>query len=146
MRKASSFTDRRGFSLIEAVLTIAVFGFLVTALAGGYAAGRATAAAAGLRTRAVFLAEEGLEAVRALRDQNFANIPDGTYGLTLSSGVWRLTSAPETVDVFTRRLTITTLSANRRQVTALVSWSERPGYDRTVTLASELTNWRTRTR
>ncbi|HTY39528.1 MAG TPA: type II secretion system protein [Candidatus Paceibacterota bacterium] len=146
MQKVSSSTDRRGFSLIEAILTIAVFGFLVTALAGGYAAGRASASAAGFRTRAVFLAEEGLEAARTLRNQNFSNLPDGTYGLALVGGIWHLAGAPETIDAFTRRLTITTLSAGRRQVTVSVGWSERPGYDRSVTLTSELTNWRVRTR
>ena len=34
------------------------------------------------RARAATLADEGLEAVRNIRDANFSNLTDGTFGLT----------------------------------------------------------------
>lgn len=142
MQKASLHTDRRGFSLVEAILTVSLFGFLVVALAGGYVAGRSTTSGSALRGRAVFLAEEALEAARSLRNQSFSNLTSGTYGLTLMNGTWQLSNTPETLGTFRRRLTITSLDADRRQVEAIVSWQERPGYERSVTLTSELTNWR----
>src|SRR5688572_29868315 len=81
VRRAVKLPSQQGFSVVEVLLAATVFGFLVTALIGAIVYGRASTAAAGDRARAVILAEEGVEAVRNLRDAAYANLTDGTYGL-----------------------------------------------------------------
>ncbi|HSX16946.1 MAG TPA: hypothetical protein VLH86_02490 [Patescibacteria group bacterium] len=70
--------DQRGFSVVEALLAAAVFGFLVTGLIGAIVYGRASTADAGDHQRAALLAEEGIEATRNIGTASFANLVDNT--------------------------------------------------------------------
>jgi hypothetical protein len=54
---------------------------MITGLMGLYFYSTAAISTSGDRVRAVLLAEEGLEAVRSIRDTGFRNLVDGTYGL-----------------------------------------------------------------
>ena len=71
----------KGFSLVEVILSSAVFALLVTALVGAYLYGQESTALAGNRARAVMLAEEGLEATRNIRDGGFNDLGVGIHGL-----------------------------------------------------------------
>ncbi|HSX28912.1 MAG TPA: hypothetical protein VLF60_05695 [Candidatus Saccharimonadales bacterium] len=65
----------------------------------------------------------------------------GSYGLAQSGGSWAFTGTSDTADIFTRKITITTSSTNRKTVTSTVTWPEPGGTTGTVTLTAELTNW-----
>ncbi len=129
-----------GFSPIEVLLAATIFGMLVTALVGVIIFGRASTASSGDRVRAVQLAEEGLEAVRNLRDENLANITDGTYGLAQSGGVWTLAGSSDTSGIYIRQVTIASVDSKRKTVTANVAWPQTVGTG-TVSLESRLTGW-----
>lgn len=131
----------RGFSLVEVLLAVSVFGLIVTALFGGLIYGTQSTALAGQRARATMLADEGLEAVRNIRDENFSNLTDGTYGLTISGNQWTLSGAQDTTDIFTRSLAISSIDSNRKQITATVSWQQTPQRTGSVALTTYLTNW-----
>ena len=133
-----------GFSLVEVILSSAVFVLLVTALVGAYLYGQEATALAGNRARANMLAEEGLEAVRNIRDNDFASLTPGSKGLAISANQWVFSGASDATDIFTRSTTISPVggaSSNRKNITASVTWQQNPQRIGTVSLVSRLTNW-----
>src|SRR3989338_8775947 len=130
-----------GFSLVEVILSSAVFAMLVTAFVGAYLYGQESTALAGNRARATLLAEEGLEAARNIRDAGFSNLADGAYGLTTTSNQWNLSGSSYATDIFTRQLTISSVDAKRKSVTANVIWQQNPQRIGLVSLATRFTNW-----
>ncbi len=133
-----------GFSAVDVLLAAALLGLLVMAMIGSLIFGEQSSQVSGARGRAILVAEEGLEAVRNIRDNSFGNMINGTYGLAVSGGVWTFSGSSDLTDIFTRAITIadSTVSASFKLVTALVTWqqtAQRPG---SVELKTEMTNWR----
>lgn len=141
MPKAWSRTNRPAFSLVEIILASALFGLLVTALAGAYLLGQETTALAGSRARAGLLAEEGLEATRNIRDAGWANLIDGAHGLAVAGNQWTFSGTQDTSDIFTRQLSIATVDAKRKTITSQVTWQQNQQRAGAVTLTTRLTNW-----
>lgn len=140
--RSHDHSDRsKGFSLVEVLLAVSLFGLIVTALVGGLIYGQQSTVLAGQRARAIMLADEGLEAVRNIRDESFFNLTDGIYGLAISSNQWTLSGISDTTDIFTRAIAISTINANRKQVTSTVSWPQTPQRTGSVTLTTYLTAW-----
>jgi Tfp pilus assembly protein PilV len=132
--------SNRGFSVVEVLLAATVFGFLVTGLCGAIIYGRQGTANAGDRSRAVFLAEGGCEAVRNIRDAGYANLTNGTFGLVASGSHWVLSGSSDTIGIYTRQITITELDSNRKRITCTVSWNSG-GAVRSTSVNTRLTNW-----
>ena len=132
--------SQSGFSPVEVLLAATVFGFLVTALVGAMVYGQASTAQAGERVRAQAIADEGVEAVRNIRDAAYSNIVDGTYGLVQSGGVWTLSGSSDVTDRFTRQAAISTVDATRKNVAVTVTWPQGTTTAQT-TVNSRLSNW-----
>lgn len=134
-------TKIRGFSLIEALLAATVFGMVATAVIGGIVYGRAATAQSGDRARAVMLAEEGIEAMRNIRDAGFSNLVDGTYGLAQSGNQWVTSGSSDVNGIYTRQVTVATVDSVRKNITTTVSWANG-SVSRQTQVASRLANWR----
>lgn len=134
-------TNTRGSFLLEALLASAVGALFVIALGSAYLYGQEAAVVAGNRTRALLLGEEGLEAARNIRDDDFSNLVAGTHGLAISSNQWSLFGANDTADIFTRRLIVSDIDATRKLVTAEVTWQQTPQRTGLISLTTRLTNW-----
>mgnify|MGYP001582734235 CR=1 FL=1 len=134
--------NSKGFSLVEVLLAVSVFALIVTGLVGGLIYGQQSTALSGARVRAEMLADEGLEAVRNIRDANFSNLTDGTFGLTTTGNQWNLSGSSDTTDIFTRAITISAVDANRKQVTSTVTWQQNPQRTGQIQVVTYLTNWR----
>lgn len=134
-------SSKSGFSLVEVILASAVFMLVVTALIGAYLYGQEATALAGNRARAVMLAQEGLEAVRNMRDFDFTNLADGTYGLSTAGNQWSFLGSQDISDMFTRQIIISSLDLTRRSITANVSWQQNPQRTGLISLTSRLTDW-----
>ncbi|HKX73532.1 MAG TPA: type II secretion system protein [Candidatus Saccharimonadales bacterium] len=132
--------NQRGFSPVEVLLAATVFGFLATAVIGAIIYGRSSTAAAGERSRAVALAEEGSEAIRNIRDANFANLTNGTYGLAQSGGAWTLSGTSDTTGIFTRQAVISTIDSTRKNVAVTVTWPQGATTAQT-SVSSRLSDW-----
>lgn len=147
MKKRSPYSifniphSTQGFSLVEVILASAVFVLLVSALVGAYLYGQESTVLAGNRARAVMLAEEGLEAVRNIRDAGFSNLTDGTYGLTTTGNQWSLSGSSDTSDIFNRQVVISSIDAMRKSVIASVTWQQNPQRAGLVSATTYLTNW-----
>lgn len=133
----------QGFLLVEVLLSSSLFIILVTGFAGVFYYGQQASILSGNRSKAVMYAEEGQEAVRSMKNINFANLADGVYGLTYSNNAWSFSGAQDTQGQFTRKATVSTIDANRKSVTIAVTWQEAQGRNGTVSIASRLTNWKT---
>lgn len=146
-----------GFSLIEVVISVALFAIIagggITGMIGPLSSGRSS----GEVTRATQLAQEGLEAVRSIRDRDFANIVSGTKGIGISSSLWSFTGTSDVSDKFTRIINIKNASRDAGGtlvasggttdpdtfvVETDVNWSYSTGDTRTVSMSTLLSNWR----
>lgn len=130
-----------GFSTIEILLAGSILVVIITALIGGVVYGRESTLLAGARNTATFLAEEGLEAARNLRDNAFANLTIGTHGLVISGNQWVFSGTSDAVDIFTRQIVITSAGTNRLQVTSTVTWQQDLQRSGSVSLVTNLDNW-----
>ncbi|MEN9552240.1 MAG: hypothetical protein RI935_617 [Candidatus Parcubacteria bacterium] len=135
--------SQRGFLLVEILLAVSMFTILLTAFATVFSYGIESSALSGGRTKALLLAEEGQEAIRSIKNSNFNSLTNGTYGLIYTSGAWQLNPTPITENGYTRSVTITTPSSNRRDIAVSVSWQQTPTRAGTITLNGRVTNWKT---
>lgn len=144
MKKAYSHINNKtsGFSLIEVLLTVAIFSMFVVALVGVLSLGEESSSLGGKRSQAVFLSEEGLEAVRNIRDENFTNLVDGSYGLVKIGNQWDLSPLPDVKDIFTRSINISTVDANTKLIISTVDWPQNLQRNGSVVLTTYLTNWK----
>jgi Tfp pilus assembly protein PilV len=133
-------SNQRGFSPVELLLAVAIFGLISVGVIGALVYGRESTAEAGNRARATLLAEEALEAVRNVRDASYASLADGTYGLSNASGSWVLSGSSDTTDIYSRSVTISSGGTNRKNITSTVSWPQASGTG-SVTVNARLTNW-----
>ncbi len=130
-----------GFTLLEVMLAVALLALLVVGFLGAWSYGQDALVSSGNRLRALYLAEEGLDALRNIRDQSYGAVAAGTHGLSTTSNQWSLSGASDVNGIFTRSIQIADVGANRKVATATVTWQQNAVRRGTVTLATELTNW-----
>jgi Tfp pilus assembly protein PilV len=116
----------KGQSLIELVIAIGIFVIIVSSLAilmfNSYDTGRLAAEI----TQANFLAEEGLEITRSIRDNNWQD----------------LTNLSDTIDgKFNRFVSIEDIGIDRKKITSRVTWQFTEQKSQEVQLITYLTNW-----
>ena len=127
--------NNKSFTLIE--VTVAIF-LLTVGTVGAFSLIQRTIVLSTIgaaQLQATYLAQEGIEIVRNIRDSNWLAGVD--WGNNLSSGV-------ETglLGRFDRQIVITELVPdNKIEVSVMVSWEER-GRSHQVTAQTELYNWR----
>ena len=139
--KKNNFLNK-GFSLIEALLSISIFSLLITVFVGSIIYGQESERLANDRARATFIAEEGLEAVRNIRDAGFENLVAGTYGLSISGNQWNFSGSSDTVEIFNRSVNISDLDEKTKLVKSTVEWQQNNQRSGIVSLETRMTNWR----
>jgi len=139
---ATRSPNNKGFSIIEALLAVSIAVLFVSFLIGGLAYSQESSFLAGKRTRAVFLAEEGLEAARNIRDNSFGNLTDGSYGLAIAGNEWNFAGASDTTEIFTRTINISAVNADTKLVSASVSWPQTAQRAGNISLETYFTNWK----
>ena len=132
---------RLGFGLLEVIISVAIFVMIVTGVFGALMYGQENTSFAGTRTRAIFLAEEGLEAIQSMRHNGFTSLTEGTHGIAITGNHWSLSGTSDITDIFTRAIEITNIDSKRKQITSRVSWSPDTGRAGEITLATYITNW-----
>ncbi len=143
IKKKKQF-EPNGFSLIEIVLSSGLLGLFALAFLGVLGFSQESTLRAGQRNRAIFLAEEGVEATQSIRDENFANLIAGDHGLKTDTK-WNFTNQPDIIDGFTRTLTIADVNSQTKQVTSQVAWKQSGGNQVSVSFSTLFTDWRTAT-
>lgn len=156
--KRYALRAKQGFGIIEIIIVIAVLAGAMFAFAQ-----MATISLKALReekkaVEASYLAQEAIEAVRAVRDSGWANISSLTAGNNyypqISGSAWILTGGVGTVGDYSRKIVISNVSrdpatddieasynydhndANTKKITATVSWDSK-----NITLVTYITNF-----
>ncbi len=147
-----------GQSVIEVIIAVAIFVILasgsVTVILGSFLSSRQGSE----ETQASFYAQEGLDAVKSIRDQSWEFLVDGDHGLSFAGGKWVFNGTSEVLGKYTRKITISpvnrsvggdiaptggTLDPNTKKAVALVTWNFTPIKTSSVEMSSYLTNWQT---
>jgi Tfp pilus assembly protein PilV len=139
----------RGVSMLEVIVASAISLLVVVGGAGAFMLALPSVITSVDRTQAAYLAEEGLEVVRILRDSswsgNIATLAAGTpYYLSYNSGTatWSSTTTNAYIGKFERSVTLAAVNrdasqnivtsggsndTNTRKATVTVSWLTRTG-------------------
>lgn len=147
-----------GFSLIEVVVGAAILAAAFAGLLGAYRMYLKAAYDTTDRIKAVFLAEEGLEAVRLIRDfgwtENIGSLPLNSLRYISWNGTrFTVTDLPQYINAFERSFILETVyrdaadsivssgapDPDTRKVTMKVSWPVR-GSTSTLSLSAYITN------
>lgn len=95
--------NNRGFLLVEALIGTSIISIIIVAVMLAFSGGLKLSNRNGLATRAGFLAGEGIEVARLIRDKGWdaylGSWPDGTaYRLVFNGGTWSTTTSNTFID------------------------------------------------
>ncbi len=137
----NKFTKLPGQTLIEVILAVALLAIFASTLSVYLNNQLAYMTRGQSALEAIYLAQEGLEASRSIRDIGWDYLATGTHGLLYEDSSWDFAGTHELIGKFTRTVSVADLSENERQVISLVTW---PGTSavRSIALATNLSNWR----
>lgn len=130
--------------MLDALMGIVVFSLFIVAVGSSLLFSQRGFLASGDHMRGAFLAEQSLEALRTMRDQDFSLLTAGTYGVQIGAGsTWELTgSGIVTSDGYTSTVTITASGTDTIFAAARTAWNHGMGRSGSVLLTTEVTNWR----
>jgi type II secretory pathway pseudopilin PulG len=143
--EGSIFNKMKGQSLLELIVAIGIFLILILVFFPLFLDSFNSSRLSQEFLVANFLAQEGLEATRSLRDNNWQNLTSGNHGLSVSDG--HFVFYGEEGDVSDqlregkRQIQIEDIDNYRKRVTSTVSWQFSQGRREKVELVSYFTNW-----
>ena len=157
INKSGLACQQGGFSLIEIIIAIAIFSIIIAGGLTGFIPVLNQNRQSNEIVEANRLAEEGLEAVRSIRNRDFNLLSAGNKGIGISSNLWDFSGTSDITDKFTRQISIT--AANRDAsgtlitsggttdpdtwlIKSLISWNYSVGNPKQFSLETILTNWR----
>lgn len=131
--------------LLDALLGAALFAVFIAAVGVTILVGQIGFLRSGDASRATFLSEKALEAVRTIRDADWDSLTaGGPYGVSLGSGgTWEFSGTGTTTsDGYTTSVTLTASGTDAFLITSNTSWSISQDRSGSVQLESMVTNWR----
>ncbi len=150
--------NKNGFTIIEILIAISIFAIFSTGVFYLSLDTIERDSKTTLSSQALLYAQEGIEAVRNIRDTAYLSLTNGDHGLDLASGSWTFVPAPETVDTsYARTITIedvyrdingdiasegTIFDPETKKITAEVTWNHRGIIPKSTSLISYMSNWR----
>lgn len=135
---------RPGFLLLEALIGFALFALFLTATGLTVLVSQQGTSAAAERSRATALASGALHGIMAMRDDAWGNLSAGAHGVAVVGGTWAFSGASVTTDDgYTTAVTLQEPASGRMLATATTAWQRGGSASGSVTIALELTDWRT---
>ncbi|MEX0587547.1 MAG: hypothetical protein WD159_02250 [Patescibacteria group bacterium] len=132
---------RPGQSLVEAIVAVGITVLVITGLVVLAVGAVRSATLSRNRSLAVQYAQEGMEALRSVRDRDFSELPtSGTSRVVWTGADWGVLAGTETIGNFTRCFTSEQVSAGKLKIALIVAWNDSAG-DHTVDLTTYLTDW-----
>jgi len=130
-----------GFTLVETLVAISIFTVSILSLMSVLASGISDTNYAKQKMVASYLAQEGIEYVRNMRDTDIISAVNGQAG-------WdAFKVAPKTYPItnpsfsgFTRTMSMTTINTNEVKIISNVSWTQASG-NYNATFSENLFNW-----
>ncbi len=154
-----SFSKTKGISVVEVVVASTIISVFFLSLAGVYNLYIKIGARGLNTTKAAFLAEEGVEVMKFLRDTSWSTridplIEGNTYYLSWNGSAWTTTTVPQYINEFERSVVLESVyrdsggdivvgsgteDVNTKKVTVSIAWTDR-GATTTKTVATYMTN------
>jgi prepilin-type N-terminal cleavage/methylation domain-containing protein len=150
--------EKKGFSLIEVILAIAIFAMFATAVLSLSVDTARRDIINTHRSNASLYVQEGLEAVKQMKSIDFDLINNGTYGLELENGAWSLTAEINPINnTYYRSLNISdvyrdndgnivdgglNLDPNLKKVVVKVEWNDNLTGYKDKEIVTYVSNWR----
>lgn len=149
----------RGQSIIELIIAMAIFSLIGAAMIVMVVGSFTALVQGGEHTQAKALAQEGIEAVRAIKDRAWNENIYSTSSISVSSGQWVFDGegTTETIGQFTRTISFDNvcrdssdditdcpgdyIDVHSKKATVSISWEIRPGVTNLVQRIAYLTNW-----
>jgi len=149
----------RGQMVIEVIVAVSIFAIIAASSIIAIVGSLNTSRLSEEESQATFIANEGLEGVKSIRNQGWSNLTTTSpYGLSKTSGVWAFlgTSDIDPSNKFTRVIDIAdvgrdgsgnillsggTVDPETKKITATVSWNFTPTRQNSVVMTMYLTNW-----
>ncbi len=129
------------FSAVEIIISVAVIAFVVITIAGTIIGATTGPASTAEQTQAAELLNEGFTAVKAIRDNDFALLLAGSHGLQNNGNQWELNGSSDSIEGFTRTVSITNIDANTKEVTVDISWTPQLGGPKSISSSQVITNY-----
>lgn len=151
--------NNKGLSVIEVILAAAIFVIFSAGAVSLILHSLSSTRLSGEQLIANTYASEGIDAVKSIANQSYANLVN-TLGVGVSvngSNVWTFSGTNNTFDKYTRVITIEdaqrdgsgnvvnsggTVDPNTKKVTSTVTWQFSSNRNNDVTLTTYITNWR----
>lgn len=152
-------TCNRGQSILELIIAIAIFGLIIVAMISMVTGSFVGLARGGEYTQAEALAQEGIEAIKAIYDEAWNELIYSTSSVSVAGNKWIFDGegTVETIGKFTRIISFNDVCRNgvgeivvcpgdytdihTKEITTEVSWDIREGIINTVHKAGYITNW-----
>lgn len=146
----------KGFSLLELTLAIGLFMIFVAGLGAAAIGGHLTGLENAKMAKAEALVTESWEAVRAICNNDWANVANDDHGLSAESGHWIFSGTSDLSDGFVRTITVSDVrrddlgnivqsggevDPDTKRVAFDLSWEPSSGQLRTLHFESYLTNY-----
>ncbi|MFM2393443.1 MAG: hypothetical protein RLZZ546_1425 [Bacteroidota bacterium] len=131
---------KKGFALAEVLVAISIFGIFSALFFGFFQTNRNSFEHVNKKDTAVYLAKEGIEATRYIRDQNFSNLTTGTWGLSTSTNKWVLNGSSNDINGFLREIIISNVDSSTKKIESKISYN-LSGATTTLSLIGYLTYW-----
>ena len=133
---------KNGFTLVETLVAISIFSMTIVTMMSVLASGIADTTYAKQKTIAEYLAQEGIEYVRNMRDTSVL------YNVSGSQAGWdAFKAATKTYPItnpdftgFTRTISMTPITLDEVRIFSTVSWTQGSG-NYSITFSEDLFNW-----
>lgn len=138
-------STKKGFSLIEVLLAGTMFALFALAFLLSLSYSQESVQLSGNRVRASQLAEEGIEALRVIRDTNALNgtyvLPSGVFGIHPAGSSWTLSGTSDTIGIYTRQLTLSS-SEGQTSAVSTVTWPANNQRSGSLSVVTQFSNWK----
>jgi hypothetical protein len=131
----------RGSLLLEAIIAIGIFALFLGGMGFSLILGERSTIAAGDHARASFLAEQELEAVRAMRAQDFSSVSPGTHGVVLTATGWTFSGNGVVRNNYHTNVDVVSRGTDWVEVTANVAWNFGQTRSGALAITTYLTDW-----
>lgn len=147
--------NQKGGTVLELIIAVGIFTIVVSNVVVLYLGSLGGNMRDSQRLQADLFLQQGFEAVRSIRDYDFAGLVNGTHGLTHTNGYWEFSGVSDTSGKFTRVITVAnverdsscaivpsgTVDPSSKKITETVTWTKPDNQIGTISASQYLTNW-----
>ncbi len=152
-----NMNNRRGQAILEIVIALAIFSFIAIAIVSLILGSLHGGQQGSQHLEADAFAQEGIEALRSIRDGAWNEVPSAQSGLTISGSQWIASGSSDSLPPFTRTITVSDVCRNAqgdiaacpasytdphtKYAESRVDWTTIENTPNTVVQSSYFTNW-----